>query len=200
MVPKRTTCLIDDENCVKTIIQCTGYCNAHHLRYKKYGDPFGGRAFHGEAERFLEQALQIETDDCIIWPFCLMDKGYGVITLDGRPQKAHRVVTERTYGPPPGTKYDAAHSPGICHERSCINPRHLRWATRKENLADKKIDGTENWGTANPRNKLTPEQVLSIFGDQRHVREIAEDLGIHTATVYAIRRGVTWSWLTGAGA
>ena len=37
---------------------------------------------------------------------------------------------------------DAAHDPVLCSDRRCINPHHLRWATRSENLEDRWVAGT----------------------------------------------------------
>lgn len=82
----------------------------------------------------------LDTDDCIEWPFGRDRDGYGVFYLspngDRRQRKtsANRAVSLLTFGDPPADGMHAAHS---CHNRSCINPRHLRWATVQENIDDR---------------------------------------------------------------
>ena len=55
---------------------------------------------------------------------------------------AHRWVLELAVGPPPFDRAEAAHAPLICNNPSCVSPKHLRWATHAENMADTVIDGT----------------------------------------------------------
>lgn len=76
-------------------------------------------------------ALASNTDQCILWPHGQTNNGYPSMG-PSRP-RAHRYVCEQKYGPAPKGKTDAAHS---CRNRLCINPRHLRWATRSENMMD----------------------------------------------------------------
>ena len=48
-----------------------------------------------------------------------------------------RLICEETYGPPPSSKYHAAHNtPNGCLGFICVNPAHIRWATPKENQQD----------------------------------------------------------------
>jgi hypothetical protein len=92
----------------------------------------------------------------------------------------------------------AAHEPETCHNPSCINPRHLRWATDQENAADRIIDGTENRGSRQHQAKLTEEQALRIFNDRRPRNTIAAEFGVSRRCVGAIKTGLSWAWLTGA--
>lgn len=50
---------------------------------------------------------------------------------------ATRVSLEVFVGPPP-KGHEAAHDPERCPYADCVNWEHLRWATRKENEADKR--------------------------------------------------------------
>lgn len=38
--------------------------------------------------------------------------------------------------------FEGCELPVICHNRGCVNPRHLRWGTRQDNIADRILDGT----------------------------------------------------------
>lgn len=71
-------------------------------------------------------------------------KGYGLIRIDGVMCRVHRLVCIRRHGPPPTDDLEAAHS---CGNAGCVNPRHIRWATRFENAADKKLHGTDSMST-----------------------------------------------------
>jgi len=95
---------------------------------------------YGKALAFIETALTQETDECIIWPFTNHTNGYPSI---GHGRHVNRVVCERAYGKPPSLKHQAAHSCGV---KLCINKRHVRWATRAENEADKLKHGTSLLG------------------------------------------------------
>ena len=78
-------------------------------------------------KRFLAK-VQV-TDYCWLWTACCTGDGYGSFWLDGRMQAAHRVSYELYAGPiPAGAEIDHT-----CHNTVCVNPGHLRPATRKQN-------------------------------------------------------------------
>lgn len=173
-----------------------GLCNRHYLRWKRHGDPLGGRrTLAGEPLSFFEWALTSETDECIVWPFSKATAGYGTMWLDGDTVNVPREVLRRTKGEPPRALMVSAHSPGVCHNPSCINRRHLRWATEEENAADRKIDGTHRVGEATNSAKLTVDQVRKIRRDERSSREVAQAFDVSVKNVWSIRAGRTWGWL-----
>lgn len=91
---------------------------------------------------FREVVVGYTGDDCLLWPFSKSNKGYGTINHDGRNLTVSRFLCAEVNGPPPTPDHVAAHSCGRGHT-GCVNPRHLRWATRTENEADKIIHGTK---------------------------------------------------------
>lgn len=67
--------------------------------------------------------------DCQIWTMAVSE-GYGITSLDGKAQRAHRVVWELTHGPiPDGMTIDH-----LCRVRSCINVAHMEVVSLAENV------------------------------------------------------------------
>jgi len=85
----------------------------------------------GDALKFASRAVMHEGHDCVLWPYA-KNRGYGVLYLNGKFEWAHRLVLSAWDGPaPPG--HEACHS---CDTPACINPLHLRWGTRQDNVTD----------------------------------------------------------------
>ena len=125
-----STCSID--RCEKPS-RTRGLCDMHYKRWRKHGDPLGGNErFATPEEAFLARTEPIVGDPgCIIWTGALDRDGYGHLRVDGRKMLAHRYAWERQHGPiPDGMEVDHA-----CWERACVNPEHLRLATRSQNSA-----------------------------------------------------------------
>ena len=172
-----------------------GYCKKHYHRFKAHGDPNYTKLRERDAgKNFLRDALMSDTDECIIWPYYLRD-GYAVMRIDGKYWRLNRYVLTITS---PRESYDgfvAAHAPVVCHNTACINKRHLRWATDKENSMDRFLDGTVPIGVDNKRSKLTEEDVLAIRSDKRYGTVIAKEYGISDSNVYAIKSRQIWKHL-----
>ena len=170
-----------------------GFCNAHYGRWRRHGDPLGGRTSPGRLAAFLDLAAAFVGSECLDWPYGKTAGGYPQVRVNGVNRRAHRVVLERVQGPPPSADMHAAHAPAICHNRSCVNPAHLRWATPVQNQADQLADGTQARGQR--LGKLTEPQVLEVRADHRLLREIAADYGVSEPTVSMIKSRTTWAWL-----
>lgn len=173
-----------------------GYCTAHYMRQRRNnGDPLAGRVSPGTLENFVRAAAAAVTDECIIWPFHPNKKtGYGLAKVDGKTLSAHRAVLYAATGQLPSRELHAAHS---CHNRRCVNPRHLRWATPKENEADKIMDGTIIRGERHPLSKLTGEAVRTIRDLEGTVSssELGKRFGVARDHVRLVQRRMIWAWL-----
>lgn len=143
---------------------------------------------------FIEQvAMEYEGSDCLLWPFARDQKGYARITSVKGVRSASRLVCKLANGEPPTPKYDAAHSCGN-GGAGCVTKHHLRWATSKENNADKLIHGTLARGSKNGASKLTEEIVRDIKRNKgiKGPRELARLYGVHRTCIQKIFQGIQW--------
>lgn len=171
-----------------------GWCNAHYLRWYRFGDVNHLTVTpDGEPDRWLRAHVDHEGDECLKWPFATGWDGRGRIANKNFPQ-AHRLMCYLRYGDAPSDVHEAAHSCGKGHE-GCVNPNHLRWATPVENAADKEVHGTQRRGEEHHTSKLTAFQVALIREMEGlfSQREIGETFGVHSETVGDIFRGLTWN-------
>ena len=171
-----------------------GLCNKHWQEERRSETR---KWKQGECLQFIQNLIITskikQVKECIIPP-CYKDKdGYGSLFYNGALWKVHRLSLFLFTGNNPTNKY-CCH--GECHNPSCVNPFHLKWASPKENCQDRKRDGTYGEGEKHSRSKLTSEQVLIIrqrllYGDI--IKNIAVDMGVHSATISDIKHGRTWS-------
>lgn len=172
-------------------------CSMHYYRFKTHGSPTLGGAYKpkkGELLRFIRDAVSSETDQCISWPFNKTNGGYAIMNAHNQNRFVSRTVLESTGRPRPSLDHFAAHAPIVCNNPKCINPRHLRWATRVENMADKKLDGTQTGlvGEANPHAKLTSRLAGEIRSEVGTCINVGRKYGVSAATVSYIRSGKRW--------
>jgi hypothetical protein len=170
-----------------------GLCGAHYQRNRKHGTPTGGSTGMMQAREFFKNAMYFSGNDCLIWPFGKIG-GYAAMWSNGTMKIASNIMCEVTHGVSPGPDWQAAHSCGKGN-RGCINPNHLRWATCRENQADRIRHGTTNRGDRQGRSKLTMNDVAKIkaIGSSISQQSIAELFGVCRATISAILRGKIWS-------
>ena len=92
-----------------------------------------------EAERYWVKVEK--TDECWIWTATVTSWGYGQFWLNGKHVKAHRYSFELAHGPI-AEGLDIDH---LCHNRACVRPEHLRAATRKQNMENRKGADSDNY-------------------------------------------------------
>jgi hypothetical protein len=146
----------------------------------------------------MERIAALDIDECEEWPFYRDASGYGRVTIEGRMHFVHRLICARAHGAPPSQKHQAAHSCGNGH-LGCVNPRHLRWATAKENVADRKRHGTQSYGEDAPRAKLSERDVRRIrtwLAKGHSMPKLAREFGVSPSVVHDIVTGKSWGWLT----
>ena len=149
-----------------------------------------------EARAWAREAAQYVGEDCLLWPFAMARGGYGTVRDGRKLVGAHRLVCELAHGAPPESKLDCAHSCGV---RRCCNPRHLRWATRSENCADKVLHGTDQAGERHGMSKLTEAEVRTIraLAGTAFQRVIASRFGVSRENIGLIISRKGWAHLEG---
>lgn len=150
----------------------------------KYGLPLKWLAENTEAADLVE---------CVLWPFSVNVKGYPQVRCNGKLQRAHLLVCAERHGERPAGMV-CCHS---CGNKLCVNPNHLRWGTPSDNEQDKVGHGTALIGQSNPMARLSETSVSVIVDGQCKAKVLAAKFGVSTSTINDIRRGKTWSWLTG---
>lgn len=178
------------------ISYCRGYCKAHYSRLWRNGDPVAGRTGHGEPMRWLVAHRDYQSDECLLWPFRKRWNGYGDLRIGSRSIAASRKMCELAHGLPRTPGNAAAHSCGNGFG-GCVNPRHLRWATKSENEQEKLWHGTSNRGERHGMAKLTAADVVSMRSMQgtRTQKDVAALFGVGRAAVYSIWSRKNWAWL-----
>ena len=174
-----------------------GLCLAHYTRNYRHGSPLSVRRTPpGEPLAFIHHAIEMNSDECIFWPFASDANGRACVTYEGRQRSAGAVVCEIAHGKSRGNQKHAAHSCGNGH-LGCINPNHLRWATVSENHADRWKHSTMLLGEQSPVSKLTEDQAREVkrLKGKQFGRLVAERFGITPSAVYAIWSGKNWAWL-----
>lgn len=133
--------------------------------------------------QFIERAAAFDGDSCLLWPFSnTYRSGYGRY----RHRPAHREVCRRAHGEPLENR-DAAHS---CGNKLCCNPKHLRWATRRENLADRVIHGTVPQGDSHGMTKYSDATIRELVVRYwAFVEQAAAELKIEKGHAHRILRG-----------
>lgn len=86
---------------------------------------------YGIEQRLLDKCSPEPMSGCWLWFGAHQPVGYGQMWNGSRPEQAHR-ISYRIYRGPIPLKLEIDH---VCHERSCVNPDHLRAVTHAQNIA-----------------------------------------------------------------
>lgn len=113
---------------------------------------------------------------------------YPQIKIKRRPKNLSRVIYEIVYGPIP-VGMMVRHK---CDTPLCINPKHLELGTNADNVADMVARDRQAKGSKSGVSRLTEAQAGEDKSSPLRAEDMAEKLGVHPATIWRIRQGVTW--------
>lgn len=148
-------------------------------------------------ERFERLTMPEPNTGCWIWAgSCSF--GYGMISINGKLQKASRTSYTLYKGEIP-TGLLACHT---CDNTWCVNPDHLFLGTPRDNMIDKVKKGRHRSakGQQNSAAKLNDILVLDIIKLRKSglsKGKIAKSLDVSVPNVNNVIYGLTWSHITG---
>lgn len=175
-----------------------GMCSLHYQRNKKHGDPHIRRETPSPAKDWMRAHANFEGDDCLTYPFHRARDGYGRIHRDndGPVTTASNYMCGLAHGPAPTDRHEAAHLCGKGHE-GCVNPRHLYWATSRQNHADRLKHGTTNRGEQQGASRLKEADVRRIraLRGRRTNQQLADEYGVDPSHICKIQNRQSWRWL-----
>lgn len=147
-------------------------------------------------DRIME-CLDVRSDyECWEWVCGRHQQGYGIIQIDDKKKKAHRVVYEMIVGPiPPGMKL--LHK---CDNPPCCNPNHLFLGTQADNIRDCESKGRSIHkainGSRNGMAKLNEEDIVTIrrlYADGAFSQyHIASNFGVSQTIIHRVVTNKAW--------
>ena len=152
----------------------------------------------GSGKPIFERLLgKIEkTSRCWIWNGTKDIKGYGVMKIEKKMYKAHRLVYELFIGsiPKDPINYHGTLVMHKCDNPSCVNPDHLFLGTAADNAHDRDMKGrtARQKGSIHGGSKLTESQVIAIRKDPRIAKEISKDYGVSRQQITGIKLRKAW--------
>ena len=126
---------------------------------------------------------------------CTNAAGYQNVILKGRGNRStciHILVAEAFIGPRPEGCVIRHGKNGVTDN----SVENLSYGSQKENIHDKRRDGTWQIADTAGRRTLASDQVAIIYQSAKTSPELAEDFGVDQSTIRAIWRGKNWRSVT----
>lgn len=151
----------------------------------------------GRKRAFMARVEFEPNTGCLLWSGAPGAGGYGVVGIDGRYYKAHRVSWAIHHGVMPPSDMKVCHS---CDTPPCVNPDHLWLGTQADNVADmmaKHRNGQKpRFGSTNSMAVLDEERVCEIRSLLKLAnftqRDIAKSYGVSPMTISRIAHHQLW--------
>lgn len=193
VAPKTGRCLVS--GCIRDQ-KAKGLCSTHYSRRRITGDVGTHRPIHAyDARAWFAEHKYYQSDECLIW------------TADGRRSltvsvavvgeasghegqgkiNVGRAMCIIAHGKPPTSAHVAAHWCGNGH-LGCVNPRHLRWATQRENMADRFLHGVRTNANA-PHANEAQIRAIETLAETMTAEEIAAAFRVETKTIEHLLTG-----------
>jgi hypothetical protein len=189
---KRQPCKQSD--CTRSAVT-RGLCRRHYLRWWR-ATPSNQRPTPTRQQRFW--AKVDKGPGCWEWTGSRRPSGHGQFVGDHRKAisaSTYSLMLHLGYPPPEGT--ETCHR---CDNPPCVNPRHLYYGTRQNNIDDAWARGRMPVGSERYAAKLNEEQVVLIreaYALGADASALAEQFGIAVVTLRHIVLGLKWKQVGG---
>lgn len=114
--------------------------------------------------RFWAKVDRRGPEECWPWTKAHNEHGYGLMRVNGRLEKAHRLALIGD-GEDPGPDVKVLHK---CDNPPCCNPRHLRFGSQLENMRDMHERGRRVYEKKPRPAKLPPKEPAGRFSHATH--------------------------------
>lgn len=147
------------------------------------------------AKRFINY-ISVDKETCAwLWVGGITGSGYGAFWYQGKTVSAHRFAFELVHGKIQGNLF-------VCHKyealgRHNVNPDHLFIGTATDNMSDATNKNRLPFGTSNSQVKLSENDVEEIIASNLSYRNLAKKFNVSSAKISQIKRGLSWSKITG---
>ena len=155
----------------------------------------------------------VADNGCWEWQKGKDEKGYGVLHVDGKQEKAHRFSWKLYNGEIPVD--DSYHGTMVCHHcdnPACVNPDHLFIGVAKDNVLDMVSKGRNRCGVGErhgsrthpekylpgegcARSKLKDSDVIEIRKAKQSRAELAKRYGVTEGNILAVQKRKSWRHL-----
>jgi len=160
------------------------YCGLHYERMRLRGR----LDLKSTSERLTERLKLNKKNNCLEWQGSLGTGGYGLIRVNGKLEKAHRVA------------FGLVNIPSglfVCHHcdnPKCCNTDHLFLGTHQDNVDDRENKGRNRppKGELQGRSKLTETQVLNIRASSLTQKELSGIYDVHPSAIHLIKARKNW--------
>ena len=176
-----------------------GYCTKHYQRFRKTGTTESSD-ISIIREMTISERLKYcssinEITGCWNWKKHISNDGYGVISINNYPVRAHRASYSEFVREIP----EGDHVLHKCDNRKCINPAQLFLGTNDDNMKDRNEKGRTCKGEDRSNSKLTEDQVREIkrkFANGEDYKKFYKDYPVSGKCLRNIRDGKAWKHVT----
>ena len=185
-------------SCGRTGKLVKNLCKSHYYQQHR-GEPLRplGQGLSQRSKRMTDAELaewiigncKTLANGCMEWQGNRDQKGYGLLTRNGKSVRVHRFMLRFHKGMAPDGKPVSRHH---CDNPRCVNPGHLDWGTLEENQADRRLRSTSDRSR-----KLSNDDVRTI---RRRLSKggctnegLAKEFGVSATAISNVRTGATYT-------
>jgi len=148
------------------------------------------RRARSKVNNLMSNTMPITETGCMIWMGAVITGGYGILNVNGKTKKAHRVAYEQNVG-------EINDGMCVCHKcdtPSCINPEHLFLSNQAGNIKDMDTKGRRCVvrGSNSANAKLTDNDVRNIRKSADTYNALASLYRVSNGCINHIKNNRTW--------